>query len=187
MGPTWGRHDPGGCHVGHANLAIWVLVHTPTITSLAMVQTQIAYCGSETITRNTRWRHQVEAFSAFLALCEGNHRSPVDFHHKGQRRGALMFSLICAWINGWVNDWDVGGLKRHRAYHDATVMGKSIAWIIKNWSGKVSRPRLGMWQCDVLSNNFRGKIMARWYNQNKPVNNKTVCIFYEIYSTSSVP
>ena len=24
MGPTWGRPDPGGPHVGHMNLAIWV-------------------------------------------------------------------------------------------------------------------------------------------------------------------
>ena len=23
MGPTWGRQDPGGPHVGHTNLAIW--------------------------------------------------------------------------------------------------------------------------------------------------------------------
>ena len=23
MGPTWGRQDPGGSHVGHMNLAIW--------------------------------------------------------------------------------------------------------------------------------------------------------------------
>ena len=23
MGPTWGRQDPGGPHVGHVNLAIW--------------------------------------------------------------------------------------------------------------------------------------------------------------------
>ena len=26
MGPTWGRQDPGGPHVGHVNLAIWVLL-----------------------------------------------------------------------------------------------------------------------------------------------------------------
>ena len=31
------------------------------------------------------------------------HRSPVNSPHKGQWRGALMFCLICAWINGWVN------------------------------------------------------------------------------------
>ena len=24
MGPTWVRQDPGGPHVGHVNLAIWV-------------------------------------------------------------------------------------------------------------------------------------------------------------------
>ena len=24
MGPTWGRQDPGGPHVGHVNLVIWV-------------------------------------------------------------------------------------------------------------------------------------------------------------------
>ena len=23
VGPTWGRQDPGGPHVGHKNLAIW--------------------------------------------------------------------------------------------------------------------------------------------------------------------
>ena len=23
VGPTWGRQDPGGPHVGHMNLAIW--------------------------------------------------------------------------------------------------------------------------------------------------------------------
>ena len=44
--------------------------------------------------RNTWWRHQMETFSALLALCAGN--SPVNSHHKGQRRGTLMFTLICA-------------------------------------------------------------------------------------------
>ena len=44
------------------------------------------------------------------------------FLHKGQRRGVLMFSLICAWTNGWVNNWDTGDLRRHRVYYDVTVM-----------------------------------------------------------------
>ena len=47
------------------------------------------------------WRHQMETFSALLAICAG---SPVNSPHKGQWRGALMFSLICVWINGWVNN-----------------------------------------------------------------------------------
>ena len=50
------------------------------------------------------------------------HRSPVNFPHKGQWRGALMFSLICAWINGWVNNGKAGDLRRHRAHYDVTVM-----------------------------------------------------------------
>ena len=27
LGPTWGRQDPGGPHVGHMNFAIWVVHH----------------------------------------------------------------------------------------------------------------------------------------------------------------
>ena len=42
--------------------------------------------------------------------------------HKGQWRGALVFSLICAWTNRWVNNWDPGDLRRHRAHYDVTVM-----------------------------------------------------------------
>ena len=57
------------------------------------------------------WRHQMDTFSALLDLCAG--KSPVtdDFPSQGQWRGALMFSLICAWINGWVNNHEAGGLK----------------------------------------------------------------------------
>ena len=52
----------------------------------------------------------------------GIHRSPVNSPHKGQWRGALMFSLICAWINGWVNNHEAGDLRRHRAHYDVTAM-----------------------------------------------------------------
>ena len=37
-------------------------------------------------------------------------------------RGALMSSLICAWIDGLVNDGEAGYLRRHRAHYDITVM-----------------------------------------------------------------
>ena len=42
--------------------------------------------------------------------------------HKGQWRIALMFSLICAWLNGWLSNRNAGDLRRHRAYYDVTVM-----------------------------------------------------------------
>ena len=120
------------------------------------------------------WCHQMETFSALLAICAGNSpvtgefpaqrpvtRSfavsfdlrlnkrlpwvnngdrgwwsetpsrplwrhcngvPVNSPHKGQWRGALMFSLICAWINGWVSNREAGDLRRHRAHYDVIVM-----------------------------------------------------------------
>ena len=46
----------------------------------------------------------------------------VNSMHKGQWRRALMFSLICAWINGWVNKGEAGVLRCHHAHHDVTVM-----------------------------------------------------------------
>ena len=64
----------------------------------------------------------MEAFSASLSLCAGNSPVTCEFPHKGQWREALMFSLICAWINSWVNNGDAGNLKRHRAHYDVIVM-----------------------------------------------------------------
>ena len=42
--------------------------------------------------------------------------------HKGQWRGALMFPLTCAWINGWVNNREAGVLRYHRAHYDITAL-----------------------------------------------------------------
>ena len=42
--------------------------------------------------------------------------------HKGQWRGALMFTLIWAPINGWVNNCEAGDLRRNRAHYDVIVM-----------------------------------------------------------------
>ena len=53
--------------------------------------------------------------------------SPVNSPHKGQWRGALMFSLICVWMNGWVNNREAGDLIRHRAHYDAIVMDHECA------------------------------------------------------------
>ena len=52
----------------------------------------------------------------------GNSPVPVNSSHKGQWRGALMFSLICVWINGWVNNREAGDLRRHHGHYDVKVM-----------------------------------------------------------------
>ena len=51
-----------------------------------------------------KWKH----FPRYWPFVRGIHRSPVNSPHKGQWRGALMFTLICARINGWVNNREAG-------------------------------------------------------------------------------
>ena len=68
------------------------------------------------------WRHQMEIFSTLLALYAGNSTVPVNSPHEGQWSGALMFSLICAWINDWVNNHEDGDLRQHCAHYDVNVM-----------------------------------------------------------------
>ena len=61
-------------------------------------------------------------FPRYWPFVRGIHRSPVNSKHKGQWRGALMFSLIYVWINGWVNNGEAGDLRRYRTHYDVTVM-----------------------------------------------------------------
>ena len=65
-----------------------------------------------------KWKH----LPRYWPFVRGIHRSPVNSPHKGQWHRALMFSLICAWINGWVNNRGGGNLRRHRAQSDVIVM-----------------------------------------------------------------
>ena len=65
-----------------------------------------------------KWKH----FPRYWPFVRGIHRPTVNSPHKGQWRGALMFSLICAWINGWVNNREAGDFTRYRAHCDVTVM-----------------------------------------------------------------
>ena len=50
------------------------------------------------------------------------HPSSVNSPYKGQWWGALMFSLICIWINSWGNNPEAGDLRCYHAHYDVTVM-----------------------------------------------------------------
>ena len=67
-----------------------------------------------------KWKH----FPRNWPFVQGIHRSPVNSPHKGQWRRALIFSLICAWINcvDWVNNREAGDLRCYRAHYDVIVM-----------------------------------------------------------------
>ena len=100
------------------------------------------------------WRHQMETFSALLALCAEISPVPVNSPHKGQWRGALMFSLICARINGWVNNSEAGDLRRHRGHYDVIVMQLVQIMYCRLFSAKpISEPilaTLGTHFCEIL-------------------------------------
>ena len=65
-----------------------------------------------------RWKH----FPRYWPFVRGIHRSLVNSPHNDQWRGALIFSLICVWINGWVNNREAGDLRSYRAHYDVIVM-----------------------------------------------------------------
>ena len=65
-----------------------------------------------------QWKH----FPRYWPVVWGIHPSTVNSPHKGQWRGALLFSLICTWIHGWVNNHAAGDLIRHCTHHDVIVM-----------------------------------------------------------------
>ena len=65
-----------------------------------------------------KWKH----FPRYWPFVWGIHRSPETSPHKGHWRGALIFSLICVWINGWVNNREAGDLRRYRSHYDVSVM-----------------------------------------------------------------
>ena len=81
----------------------------------------------------TWWRHQMETFSALLAICAGNSPVPMNSPHKGQWCGTLMFSLICVWINGWVNNREAGDLRRYRTHCDVTAMFRYRAELLHRY------------------------------------------------------
>ena len=90
------------------------------------------------------WRHQMETFSALLALCAGN--SPVTGEFPSQRpvtRSIDVFfdlrpnkQLSKQWFETlWdaIVIWD--DLRRHRAHYDVTVMDTYIQYVInRKWA-----------------------------------------------------
>ena len=74
-----------------------------------------------------KWKH----FLCYWPFVRGTHRSPVNSPHKGQWRGALMFSFICARINSWASNGGAGDLRRRRAHYD-------VIMVIVTSRGKVS-------------------------------------------------
>ena len=112
------------CGVGKGRRMVliysWTLICKSTMAKTNLPQ--IRKSNLMKMKRFTWWRHQMETFSALLAISAGNSQPPVNSLNKGQWRGALMFSWICVWINSWVNNGEAGDLRRYRTHYGVTVM-----------------------------------------------------------------
>ena len=82
--------------------------------------------------------------------------SLVDSPHKGQWRGTLIFSLICAWTNGWMNNRDAGDLRRHRVHYDVTVM------VCETNSGAFHQFLTFAFDCNIVISSFRMREIRLW-------------------------
>ena len=97
--------------------------------------------------------------------------------HKGQRRGALVFSLICAWISAWVYNREVGDFRRIRAHYVIIVMCQhtfttkprgEIGVRRTNLESILINPNVRLTKCLLSNPNEYGKVQ-----HNK--NNRCIC------------
>ena len=105
-----------------------------------------------------KWKH----FPRYGTFARRIHRSPVNSPHKGQWRGALIFSLICVWINGWVNNREVGDLRRYHARYDATALTKIIFGHFVLWRISIQHMLTNIHITLQWRNNERDDVSTHW-------------------------
>ena len=111
-----------------------------------------------------KWKH----FPRYWPFVRGIPRSPVNSPHKGQWRGALMFSLIYVWLNGWVNNRKAGDLRRRRVHYDVAVMGTNLIVKGRFYLGTPKQSKLDVqnfWSIKPLSDYMVINKMSRTHNK----------------------
>ena len=104
------------------HIAIMLLTHcVRSVYSISQTPISEKHCRNNRLYVVQKWNPYVDYSFLPSFIFELPHRSPVNAHHKGQWRGALMTSLICAWIKAWINNRDAGDLRGHRTDYDVTV------------------------------------------------------------------
>ena len=99
---------------------IYIFVNTRTRTSGSNVAVSLVFSnktGLSVVSHNDviKWRH----LPRYWPFVRRIHRSSLNFPHKGQWRGASMFSLIRPWINSWVKNHTTGDFEAplHPLWH----------------------------------------------------------------------
>ena len=97
--------------------------------------------------------------------------------HKGQWRGALLFSLICVWINRWVSNHEAGDLRRYRSHYDVSVM-------FNGWFMKLCAIRYWTAFTSMLIKPIKGKVT--WNNCLRYFFRKYSYLCITVYSCSKI-
>ena len=84
MGPTWGRQDPGGPHVGPVNLAFWVYLENKVFLWIPFTKDSISHLPS------------FQIFVVWLTICQVTN---MDKHYKMCR--LVNTKLMKFWYSFW--------------------------------------------------------------------------------------
>ena len=103
-----------------SNMVPWYLCHSDEYCQLQMNCAEL----------RSSWRHQIETFSALLALFAWNSLIIGEFPAQRPVTRSFDISLLWAWINGWVNNSEAVDLRCHHANCDVTVMYSVQPWYL---------------------------------------------------------
>ena len=111
------------------------------------------------------WRHQMETFSALLAICAGN--SPVPGEFPAQRPVTQSFGVsfdLCL-NKRWVNNRGAGDLRRYCAHYDVNVIQMRRVVTSHSFSeyNYLSRPQS---QLISVSNGPNSHVIWKWNKFN---------------------
>ena len=125
---------PNSLHSFGCKCVVLHVIFEPLVKAYKLnshMKTKCITSKTKTASMMTSWNGNI--FSRYWPFVRGIHRSPVNSRHKGQWRGALVFSLISTRINGWVNNEGVGDLRRYGTHYDVTVMSTTVSSLWPTW------------------------------------------------------
>ena len=108
-------------------------------------------------------------FPRHRPFVRGNPRYPVDFPHKGEWRGALMFSVICAWTNGWADNRNPGDLTRLCSHYNVIAIEANKKDFVKiNPCQNKTNQDIVQTVCIILGMHFVFALALIWCIMLKP-------------------
>ena len=110
------------------------------------------------------WRHQMEIFSALMALCAENSSGPGEFPTQRPVTRNFDVFLICARINNWVYNRGSGDLRRHRVHYYVIVM-RNLIVLVETYSTReqFTQSKVSLLCCVFL-----------WVNTLRPIQNAAI-------------